>query len=268
MGKIVYFIESEKKFSVIRFVCDYFPKRWFRKEKISYCDDVTFAMQLDDGENDMFERMKGCIRRDYTDAEIFSLDFEDFKKIHAEQMFWVIVHPVDNYCKDEYYCGNDKYNKAEYTTDMQEVRIMLSESSAKETLRTIQQTTRDRVYVRAIYLNLTNQLLTPIFMITCTSKRSQVTKYFAREDGKRLRLVTTSNAATKFSYEDVLAQFEHLKQTNKNFLYAVLPAFKDNVNVKNIESYMKENGISRMLIMDLQLKFMNRNVIFIKKSDL
>ena len=83
-----------------------------------------------------------------------------------------------------------------------------------------------------------------------------------------MRLVTTSDAATKFNYEDVLTQFEHLKQTNKNFLYAVLPAFKDNVNVKNIESYMKENGTSRMLIMDLQLKFMNRNVNFIKKSDI
>ena len=91
-----------------------------------------------------------------------------------------------------------------------------------------------------------------------------------KEKGIEVEFLTVpyADAATKFSYEDVLAQFEHLKQTNKNFLYAVLPAFKDNVNVRDIENYMQENGISRMLIMDLKLRFMNRNEIFIKKSDI
>jgi hypothetical protein len=95
-------------------------------------------------------------------------------------------------------------------------------------------------------------------MITCTSKGSGVTKYFAREEGKRLRLVTTSNSAAKFDYETVMKMYEHLTQTNKNFLYAVMPVFKDNVRSSDIERYMREKKVSRMIVMDLQLKFLNR----------
>jgi hypothetical protein len=93
-------------------------------------------------------------------------------------------------------------------------------------------------------------------MITCTSKGSGVTKYFSREEGRRLRLVTTSQAATKFNYEEALTMYEYLKQTNKNFLYAVIPVFKDNVSAKNIEQYMRDHKVSRIIVMDLQLKFL------------
>ena len=77
-------------------------------------------------------------------------------------------------------------------------------------------------------------------------------------DGNRLRLVETSFSASKFTYEIGLQMCEYLKQHNKNFLYAVLPDFKDNVSAKNIEQYMREHKVSRMIVMDLQLKFLNR----------
>ena len=106
---------------------------------------------------------------------------------------------------------------------------------------------------------MTNELLSPVMMITCTTKREkQTTKYLARIEGNRLRLVNTSNAAKKFTYEDAMKQYEYLVTHNKNFMYAVLPVFKDNVHCRNIESYMREKKVSRMIVMDLQLRFLNR----------
>lgn len=256
MAKIVLFEENEKQKSVIRFVKSFRKKSWFKKDRVEYTLIQTEAYWFVE---DMLvpEFVTDRIKKDYPNAKVEVMEMDDFFEKYVLHRFWVIARYAEGY-QEEYYCGHDQWNKATYTQDIPDVRMMFSESSAKETLRTIQQTTRDRVFIRTLYLNLVNELLTPMFMITCTSKGSQVTKYFAREEGKRLRLVTTSNAATRFDYEAVMKMFEHLRTTNKNFCYAVLPIFKDNVNSRNIESYMKEKRISRMLIMDLQLKFLNR----------
>ena len=255
MRTIIYFEESENQKSIIRFVKGYRRGRWFLREKIWYSYSVVDGLPFVDEETIALVTTK--VKKDYPKAVIHCEEYQQFMNKHQLQKFWVIGRWNEN-GREEFYSGNDQNNKPTYSEDMQEVRMMFAESSAKETLRTIQQTTRDRVFIRTLYLNLVNELLTPMFMITCTSKGSQVTKYFAREEGKRLRLVTTSNAAAKFDYEAVMKMFEHLRTTNKNFCYAVLPIFKDNVNSRNIESYMKEKRISRMLIMDLQLKHLNR----------
>lgn len=255
MRTIIYFEENENQKSIIRFVKGYRRGRWFLREKIWYSYSVVDGLPFVDEETIALVTTK--VKKDYPKAVIHCEEYQQFMNKHQLQKFWVIGRWNEN-GREEFYSGNDQNNKPTYSEDMQEVRMMFAESSAKETLRTIQQTTRDRVFIRTLYLNLVNELLTPMFMITCTSKGSQVTKYFAREEGKRLRLVTTSNAATRFDYEVVMKMFEHLRTTNKNFCYAVLPIFKDNVNSRNIESYMKEKRISRMLIMDLQLKHLNR----------
>lgn len=255
MAKIVYLEENESQKCIIRFVKGYRRGRWFLREKIGYSYSVGDALPLVDEVTIALVTAK--VTKDYPKAIIHCEEYQKFMTKHQLQKFWVIGRWNED-GREEFYSGNDQNNKPTYSEDMQEVRMMFAESSAKETLRTIQQTTRDRVYTRTVYLNLVNELLTPVFMITCTSKGSQVTKYFAREEGNRLRLVTTSNAAAKFDYETVMKMYEHLRTTNKNFCYAVLPNFKDNVNSRNIESYMKEKRISRMLIMDLQLKFLNR----------
>lgn len=255
MAKIVYFEENENQKCIIRFVKGYRRGRWFLREKIWYSYSVVDGLPFVDEE--VIALVTTKVNKDYPKAVIHCEEYQQFMNKHQLQKFWVIGRWNEN-GREEFYSGNDQNNKPTYSEDMQEVRMMFAESSAKETLRTIQQTTRDRVFIRTLYLNLVNELLTPVFMITCTSKGSQVTKYFAREEGKRLRLVTTSNAATRFDYEAVMKMFEHLRTTNKNFCYAVLPIFKDNVNSRNIESYMKEKRISRMLIMDLQLKHLNR----------
>lgn len=255
MAKIVYFEENESQKCIIRFVNGYRRGRWFLREKIWYSYSVADGLPFVDEVTIALVTAK--VKKDYPKAVIHCEEYQKFMTKHQVQKFWVIGRWNENGL-EEFYSGNDQNNKPTYSEDMQEVRMMFADSSAKETLRTIQQTTRDRVYTRAVYLNLVNELLTPVFMITCTSKGNDETKFFKKLDGNRVRMVGTSGAATKFTYEEVLERFAYLQQHNKNFLYAVLPVFKDNVNCKDIERYMKENKVSRMIVMDLQLKHLNR----------
>lgn len=256
MGKIVYFKENENQKCIIRFVKGYRRGRWFLREKIVYSYSSIDGQPYVD--NETLERVKARVKKDFPKAKIHCEEWNEFSRKYQLQKFWVIGRWNEN-GREEFYSGNDQNNKPTYSEDMQEVRMMFAESSAKETLRTIQQTTRDRVYTRTVYLNLVNELLTPIFLITCTSKSGKEdTKFFARLEGNRLRLVTTSNASQKFAYEDVLKMYEYLVSHNRNFIYAVFPAFKVNVNCKDLEKYIRENRISRMIVMDMQLKHLNR----------
>ena len=255
MEKYVIFREDKKKHGVYLFVSRFLPKKWFRKEKIEYCISADQAESFSDDE--VLAKVCERIKRDYPNAEIIHDDYSSFTDRMAKHRFWVIGRWRED-SKEEFYCGSDQHGKPEYTTDLNDVRFSLSQSSANETLQTIRKSTRDRAYTRVVFLSLENGLLSPCMMITCTSKGNQQTKYFKKMDGNRLRLVETSFAASKFSYEISLQMFEYLVQHNKNFLFALMPVFKDNVSGKNIEQYMRENRISRMVVMDLQLKFLNR----------
>ena len=255
MEKYVIFREDKSKNGVYLFVKKFVPKRWFRREKIEYCASADQAELFAD--NDVMAKVCDRIKKDFPNAEIICDDFCSFTTKMAKHRFWVIGRWRED-GKEEFYCGSDQHGKPEYTTDLNDVRFSLSESSINETLQTVRKSTRDRAYTRIVFLTLENELLSPCMMITCTSKNNGVTKFFAREEGSRLRLVMTSQAAAKFDYETALKMWEYLKMQNKNFLYAVLPVFKDNVSAKNIEQYMREHKVSRMIVMDLQLKFLNR----------
>lgn len=255
MGKIVFFEEDPKVKGVLRFVSGYQSAKWWRREKIKYSYHALDGSMFEYKEEE-HDLICNRIKSDYPNALVYLLDYDEFLEQFSNNRFFAICkwNEKDN----EFYQGDGLDRKALYSTDIADARMMFAESSANQTLRTIQQTTRDKVYLRTLYLNFENGLFSPCLMITCTSKGSGQTKYFAREEGKRLRLVTTSNAATKFNYESAVQMWEYLKTRNKNFLYAVLPVFKDNVNCKNIEQYMRENKVSRMVVMDLQLKHLNR----------
>lgn len=254
MDNCIMFREDRDKFGVIQFVKSYRPKSWLRKEKIEYTIGTEMAERFDD--NTIKQKICDRIKKDFPNAEIWCEDYCTFFDRMVDHRFFVIGRWRED-GTEEYYCDGDRDGKPEYCRDLENVRFILSERSADETLRTIRKSTRDRAYTRMVFLTLVNELLSPCMMITCTSKGSYVTKYFAREEGKRLRLVTTSDAAAKFRYDEALIMFEHLRTTNKNFCYAVLPAFKDNVNCKNIEAYMREKKVSRMIVMDVKLKFLN-----------
>lgn len=255
MEKYVIFREDKSKNGVYLFVKKFVPKRWFRREKIEYCASADQAELFAD--NEVMAKVCDRIKKDFPNAEIWCEDYGTFTDKFVNHRFWVIGRWRDD-STEEFFCGSDQNGKPCYSTDMNEVRFSLSETSTNETLQSIRKSTRDRVYSRVMFLSLENELLSPCMMITCTSKGSGVTKYFAREEGKRLRLVLTSEAAAKFDYETVLRMYEYLRIHNKNFSYAVLPVFKDNVSAKNIEAYMRANKVSRMIVMDLQLKFLNR----------
>ena len=255
MDNYVFFREDKHKHGVIQFVKSFRPKKWLRSEKIEYCVSADQAEQFSD--NVLMAKVCDRIKKDFPNAEIWCDDYSAFADKFVNHRFWVIGRWRDD-DNEEFYCGSDQYGKPEYTTDLNDVRFSLSESSVNETLQTVRKSTRDRAYSRLVFLSLENKLLSPCMTITCTSKSSGVTKFFAREEGSRLRLVMTSQAAAKFNYEDSIKMWEYLKQHNKNFLYAVMPDFKDNVSAKNIEQYMREHKVSRMIVMDLQLKFLNR----------
>ena len=250
------FREDKTRHSAILFVKSFRPKKWLRKEKIEYCISADQAEYF--GDNDLKSKVCDRIKRDYPNAEILCDTYRDFTEKFVNHRFWVIGRWRED-GTEEFYCGSDQHGKPEYTTDLNEVRFSLSASSTNETLQTIRKSTRDRAYTRLVFLSLENELLSPCMIISCTSKGSGVTKFFAREEDRRLRLVYTSKAAAKFNYEASIRMWEYLKQHHKTFLYAVLPDFKDNVSAKNIEPYMRDHHVSRMIVMDLQLKFLNRN---------
>ena len=256
METFVMFRGDKTKHSAILFVKSFRPKKWLRKEKIEYTVSADQAEYF--GDNDLKSKVCDRIKRDYPNAEIWCDTYRDFTEKFVNHRFLVIGRWRED-GTEEFYCGSDQHGKPEYTTDLNEVRFSLSESSTNETLQTIRKSTRDRAYTRLVFLSLENELLSPCMIISCTSKGSGVTKFFAREEDRRLRLVYTSKAASKFNYEASIRMWEYLKQHHKTFLYAVLPDFKDNVSAKNIEPYMRDHHVSRMIVMDLQLKFLNRN---------
>lgn len=271
MGNLIIFREDKDKPGAIHFVESFRAKKWWWKEKISYSINTGVAETFDDVA--VTEKVCERIKKDYPHAEIWCESFEDFIKKYENHRFWVVGrysfsrgNRETRPCEEEFYCDNDRYGKPLYSTDLQEVRFSLSESSANETLKTIRKSTRDAAYTRMVFLTLQNELLSPCMMITCTSKGNGQTKYFSKLDGNRLRLVATSFAAKKFPYEQVMVMWEYLRQQNKNFLYAIMPVFKDNVNAKDIERYIRENHISRMIVMDLQLKHLNRGNVAVAQQ--
>ncbi len=262
MESLIFFREDKNKHGVIQFVKSFREKKWFRREKIEYCVGACQALTFLD--NVLMAKACDRIKKDFPNAEIWCDDYGVFADKFIDNRFWVIGRY--NGDEEEFYCDNDRHGKPLYSRDLQEVRFSLSESSANETLKTIRKSTRDAAYTRMVFLTLQNELLEPCMMITCTSKGNGQTKYYSKLDGNRLRLVSTSFAAQKFPYEQSLIMWEYLKLHNKNFLYAIMPVFKDNVNAKDIDRYMQEKHISRMIVMDLQLKHLNRNARLTEKK--
>lgn len=257
MAKIVYFTTKDGKPDVVRFVKYYQKSGFLRREKIGYSLSGMESNVYLDVEGFQSEKCVKRVRKDYPEANVEMCTYDEFIGKHIGNRFWVICRYRDGY-EVEYYSDMDSNGKPTYTTDTDDVRLILAESSAKETLRTIQNATRDRVWVQQVFVTLKNELLSPVFMIVCTSREKENVRYFTKLDGNRIRSCTTSDAAAKFNYEDVMIMFEKLHSTNKNFSFAVLPVFKENVNCKNIEAYMKANKISRMVQMDCKLRFLNR----------
>ncbi len=260
MGKIIYFEENPKKHGVMRFVATYCERRWFRKEKISYTLSVENAFSFLTEET--MEIVKEKIKKDYPDAKIYCTCYEEFLTKYETHEFWAIARYGANssYLTNEpngYFVRIGK-NQVEWTEDISDAEICLVRNNMVETLNVIRGVEGVRAALYPVYLNLINELLTPMMMIVCTSRKGKKeTKYFSKIEGNRLRLVTTSYAAKKFTYQDVQNAFEYLRTHNKNFWYAILPQFKDNVHCRDIEYYFERNKLSRSVVVSIKVGKLN-----------
>lgn len=258
MERIIFFEENRNRKGVIRFVSDYRKKSFLRRERIQYTVLDIHAKYF----SDAVTMARACdrIKKDYPEAKIYCMEIGEFLDKYDTRRFWVVCRHADDGRITGFFSNMKK--DVEWTENIEDADIQMVEGvNGGEQLHIIRSKCKanERVAIRQIYLNLINLLRTPMFMITCTSKgEKQETKYFARIEGNRIRRVYTSDAATKFTYENVLSVFEYLKSHNKNFLYAILPKFKDNVYAKDIESYMKEKNVSRAVNVSLRLKYLNR----------
>ena len=250
MSEIIYFREYAGQHGVFRFVKSFRRGGFLKREKIEYTTDITEATRYGDPDNikAMFKR----IRKDYPYAYWDSRSLEDFKEAFKTHRFFLITKITDDN-SNVYYCG-EKKGMFDWTSDINEALIGLDSKTQAETALRIRMK-GGKVNTNTVYLDLINDLLNPNFMITCESKSGKKEiKYFARKEGNRLRLVETSASATKFSYREVMSQYEELQGSNKNFLYSVLPVFKDNVSYKNLKQYIREHNVSNRLQMEIKLK--------------
>lgn len=255
MSYIIHFRESDKRHGVIRFVKSYQKGGFLKRERITYTYDIKQATLY--GDFSLMAKIRQRIYKDFPEAKVDESTREDFTSGYDKHRFWVLVNKTDGSGMPiSFYCG-EKKGQFLWTEDINEALIGLDFKTQAETAMRIKMH-YERVFGTLVYLDIINDLLNPNFMITCESKSGKKEiKFFARREGNRLRLVETSAAAAKFSYGAVLAVYDELKTYNKNFLYSVLPIFKDNVSYKNLKEYLKGRPVSNRVMMELKLSGIN-----------
>lgn len=252
MAKVIYFDAEPTKKSVIRFVEDYRKGGWFRKEKIEY--------SIEGGYLPVIENVEGAydrIKRDFPDAIIYSGTTVDVDKRLENNRVWVIAKHTDKGFSVFY--SHITAGRVEWTSDICNAELNFDCQSADGVADELRRTTGEKIIVMPVCMNFKNPLLDKNFILLCRSRKSGVTKYFARhEQGNRIRLVKNSDSAARFTYAEVIDKFESLKATNKAFFYTVCNAFSENVNYKQIEDYEKSGKVAKAVAVTDKLKWMNR----------
>lgn len=247
---IFYFKEKDGAHSAYRFVKSYRKRGFLRRERIEYTLDIKQALDVSGIEQHLIYKR---LFKDYPDAIGGIIEAELFQSIRSKNRFWVITRRNEDGEPVEFYSGKDKKGNPEFVDDINEASIGLDFKSEADTAGRLRASGRP-IAIDCIYLTLVNDLLNDNFMLVCTSKKDgERIRFFARQEDTRLRLVETSGAAKKMPYRTAIETYERLKSSNKNFEYAVLPAFKDNVSYKNLKDYIQKNNVSRALIMNLRL---------------
>lgn len=256
MAKFICFFK-DKNLGPLYFVHSYERRKWFRKERIAYSIERSKAFTFNDSDNATIEKVLARIKSDYPDSRLFTFYFGDkmFAYLFQDKRFWGICK-INEKCDQYLWYAGVKDGSVVWACDGRDALLCLDEETEIGTLNVLRQRQRgDRIILVTVYLDLTNELLTPKFLLTCTSKReNEKTKFFAREEGRRLRLVNTSRAACKLTYRESLQLFERLRIHNKNFSYAVIPDFEDNVNCKDLDEYTKKHKLCRMVQLEMKLR--------------
>lgn len=251
MAKVIYFDAEPTKKGVIRFVEDYRMGGFLRKEKIQYGIAGGYLPVVEE-EQSIYDR----IVHDYPSAIVYYGTVADTERRLDTKRFWLIGKDAGKGI-DMYY-SHVTAGHVEWTSDVPNAEIQFDEQAAVSTVSELRRAGEKAVVV-PVYMNFDNPLLAKGFIILCKSKKSGVTKYFARhEEGNRIRLVKSSNSAARFTYAEAVGMFESLKGSNKAFFYTVCPAFKGNVNFTSIENYMASGKVAKAIAVSDKLKWMNR----------
>ena len=260
-NRILYFTESENRPCVVRFVKQYKKRnllfRWFTRPRVEYTLFHSEALLFNNASG-IDDTIYEHITQVFTGSKITISNYNDFLDDYANKSYYVISK-WHGKSFSEFFDRLDQGGKASYTKSIDDATIFMDKQVAEETLQTIRNSNKDQVAVKEIHLNLINCLLLPTFMITCTRRDNGETSYFKKVDGNsRLRSVSESKSALLLTFRQALDKFEYLRTHHKNFLFAVLPSFADNVNAKDIESYVNQKNLSRSVAMDFKLKKLSR----------
>lgn len=252
MKKVIYFTDGEgvKPF---KFVKAYRKKSLLKSEsaQLSY---FVHELDIDD---EMAERIKCFIKKHYPDAVIGYDTVENFE----ETMFKYRYYAVCKFTASGTFCGFNtgyiSHGEPVWKTEIEDAQLHYEHTSAEDSAKAIAAKTGERVTLTTVYILNANQLSEQEFVITCKSKRTGKTQFYARQEGTRLRLVRTSDAAAKFHYNLAIDMFDELKAGNKAFLYSVIP-YIPNVNCADLEKMYEEKKIPLAIMMTTKLKWMNR----------
>ena len=251
MAKVIYFDAEPTKKGVIRFVEDYRMGGFLRKEKIQYGIAGGYLPVVDDAKG-IYDR----IVRDYPSALVYYGTVAEIEHRLGTKRFWLIGKDTGRGF-DVYY-SHVTAGHVEWTSDVTNAEIQFDEQAAISTVSELRRT-REKAVVVPVYMNFDNPLLCKNFIILCKSKKSGVTKYFARhEEGNRIRLVKNSDVAARFTYEEAFALQDSLKQSNKAFFYTVRPAFRENVHFTSLKDYLASGKVAVAVSVSDKLNFMNR----------
>ena len=251
MAKVIYFDAEPTKKGVIRFVEDYRRGGSLRKEKIQYGIAGGYLPAVD-----VVKGIYDRIVRDYPGAIIWDGMVVDTERKLDTKRFWLIGKDTGKGF-DVYY-SHVVAGHIEWTSDVANAEIQFDEQAAVSTVTELRRT-GEKAVVIPVYMNFDNPLLGRNFIILCKSKKSGVTKYFARhEEGNRIRLVKFSDSAARFNYAEAMETFESLKRTNKAFIYTMCPAFKGRVHFTDIDKMLESGKVARAVAVSDKLKWMNR----------
>jgi len=249
MSWIIYFNEKKSP-SAYLFVKNYRKAGFFRKERIEYTHDHYGACKFDkwDSVIDALHRVK----KDYPSSP-FATSYTSDKWFldHHKNRFWVIAK-WDDKKASWFYRSAGKNKGIDFVESLSDATFFMTGESAKDTLALLRKK-GERVTVEDVFLTLENRMLDNVFMIICTDKKCMKSRYLLNSDFNSVICVDESDKAGRFSLPQALAQYEYLKAEHKEYLYAILPYFEDNVHSMDIEQYIKSGKVSRMVAMSFCL---------------
>lgn len=249
MMKVIYFTEGTGA-QAFRFVKAYRRKRLFKKEKL----ELSYFPVALDIEDDIASDIIYAVKRMYPDAEVGYDTLDNFNDTMLQYAYYATC-----LYKGNELIGFDGGNKAHgeqlWETDIEDAMLYLDARDASDHAEQVARTIGKQVTCGMVYINRTNMFSEARFVITCTSRKSNFTKFYSRMEGTRLRLVKTSDSATKFTYRLALDVFDELKATSKSFWFAVIP-YIQGVNCMDLERLAKEGKIARAVEVTTKIKWL------------